>query len=836
MADAFASGFATGQKAYEGFMSRQEKEKDRKASARLGESRDRYYDAQAEQVRGSSEEREEETKRGAGMLSAKRAILRKEDESDEDLKARQKEYKRENPLAGTRNRAARSKSRTQGLENKKIKEAARQARMQNDEFEKVAHLKSPQQRAREIEAGVRQKEVNVASTQAATGKTIQDTEYRKKENEVFTEKHKADLANDATNSDASLITAKANMVRAKQLSADAKTAQQKITAEAEAVGAVSAYIGAASTQLSNSEWRGMPSKVFADGEALVNSMPRNTPAQSAAHAKARITWEAFRKDAKTREDFKVSRDRQTYHNMGMTYISGDALDTYKKLKAEGRGDEAAEMVGKASTMASLVAAGVPMSAAVNDEEHHKLFHYEQSKTQPWHVTKSKDQNGQEVWTPIMSGDKPIPNMVLNVEQSRLMTAEYIEKFNARYGRLEGTKSINVPLGDGKSADPLAALGEGGGTSPSQRTTITGLKEGDFPARNEPNLRGLLEAASTPDDIENLLKAVTDPKADLWALTGEGSERYGGSGEVGGGGDDNMPPPDTRSEHGAVPASPQFESQAPAPSDVPEGGVKPIGPDGFPPIKTPPVVGPSTVEPELAKPDPEPELAMLVERDSKSVPEGHRNGPNDFIGHIKPADLHRNKLAKHYSEKDYDINDDGTVTVHSNGIPMSYFKGDFSYRHAIHVDGWRPTAKKTNPRAVQSPNPRTELNPADIASGAITKKIRKKIHAVGGERLKVLNEINDPESPFSVPYSRDLIARAEEEIKQGTDVVNNKKSIKRARQNIEKAAARLQKFTEPLSSLSDLLETSLTLTGSYEGDSDRSIKMTAERARKLGIIK
>jgi len=821
MADAFSSGFATGQKAYEGFMSRQEKEKDRKASARLGESRDRYYDAQAEQIRGSSEEREEETKRGAGMLSAKRAILRQEGESDKDLKARKKEYTTKNPLAGTRNRAARSKSRTQGLENKKIKEAARQARMQNDEFEKVAHLKSPQQRAREIEAGVRQKEVTVESTQAATGKTIQDTEYRKKENEVFTEDHKARLANNATTATANIISAQASMVRAQQLTADAVTAQQKVAATGKAVGAVSAYIGGARQNLSNPEWRGMPSKVFADGEALVNSMPRNTPNEQAAHRAARSTWEEFRKDAKTSEDFRVSRERQTYHNMGMTYVSGAALDTYKKLNAEGRGDEAAEIVAKAATMASLVAAGVPMSAAVNDEEHHKLFHYEQSKTQPWHVTKSKDQNGQEVWTPIMSGDKPIPNMVLNVEQSRLMTAEYIKEFQNRYGILKGSTSKNVPLGDGKSADPLADLGGGGGTTPTKRTTIEGFGEGDISMRLSPNLRSQLEAASTPDDIENLLKAVTDPQADLWALTGEGSEGYGGSEEVGGGGDDNEPPPDTRSEHGAVPASPQFESQAATPSEVPEGGVKPISQESMPPVA--PVVGSSTVEPELAKPDPEPELAMLVERDSKSVPEGHRNGPNDFIGHIKQADLHRNKLAKHYSEKDYNINDDGTVTVHSNGIPMSYFKGEFNHAYNIHVGGYS---------GANSP----VLKAADIASGAITKKIRKKIHAVGGERLKVLNEINDPESPFSVPYSRDLIAQAEEGIKQGKDVVNNEKSIKRARQNIEKAAARLQKLTEPLTSLSDLLETSLTLTGSYEGDSGRNIKMTAERARKLGIIK
>jgi len=60
----------------------------------------------------------------------------------------------------------------------------------------------------------------------------------------------------------------------------------------------------------------------------------------------------------------------------------------------------------------------------------------------------------------------------------------------------------------------------------------------------------------------LLKAVTDPQADLWALTGEGSERYGGSGEVAGSGEDNEP---------AAPESELWENRSRNPEPVKELG-------------------------------------------------------------------------------------------------------------------------------------------------------------------------------------------------------------------------------------------------------------------------
>jgi hypothetical protein len=514
------------------------------------------------------------------------------------------------------------------------------------------------QRGRRIEASVQQAEKNVAATAASTAKTDADTTYREHENEVFGANHKANLANMASTDAANLINAQARMMDAQRMSSAAKTAEAELTALNAVDGAINSYIGSARRQLTNPEWRGLPSKIFSDGEDLLNRMPRNTQAQIKAHNAARQTWEEFRKDAKTSSDYAISRARQAHHSMGMSYISGVALDTYKRLSADPlKAEQAAEMVGKAATVAEFVAAGIPLSALVDPDQSREFFHYEQSKINPWHSTKSIGPNGQEIWTPIMEGDKAIPNMVLNVEQSRLLAQQYITKFKATQGRLTATETTRVTPDGG---DALADVGGGGEGGVVTTLTVSGHTEGgDRALRETASLRTKLEAATTSEDIAKLLKDVTDPAADLWALTGEGSEQFGGSGMVGGSGDDNQPAAlkaleklntikrdikefSEEMEKRGGGGDPSELSVPTAPSDVPEGGVKPIPPSGMLPIE--PVVGPSTVEPELAKPKPEQDAVPAKE--AESVSKIHRAVEADFNRRISSEVDRAAKDEKH----------------------------------------------------------------------------------------------------------------------------------------------------------------------------------------------
>jgi len=306
---------------------------------------------------------------------------------------------------------------------------------------------------------------------------------------------------------------------------------------------------------------------------------------------------------------------------------------------------------------------------------------------------------------------------------------------------------------------------------------------------------LLEAASTPDDIENLLKAVTDPKADLWALTGEGSERYGGSGKVGGGGDDNDPPPDTRGEHGSVPASPQFEGQTPAPSDVPEGGVKPISQENMPPV-----VGPSTVEPELAG------GALPPEELSK-------------LGYSNAEIAQRNYAGNYKLGSDVKKNGNGTVTVRFGGVPLGLAnKRGESYSDVLGSSG-----------AIYK-----------LMNGEATKKFDEKIKPLDKKRRTSVKAYE----------------KAVSDIKHYTEIIENHSGPRNnAFVNAERQKRRLSgelpdiiregdELTAELKRLNDGRAEAYKLQQSYSGKRDKDGKaavksdviMDYEKALRLGIIK
>lgn len=171
MADAFATGFATGQKAYESWKDRQDKDKDRESEKRERESRAGYYDAQAEQIRG---ERADAEAGGAGMLSAKRAIIKRADESKEEHKARVDEYNRANPRAGTDNAAARGAAA-------KVKADAMSARQKAKQDKLVTASAKKTQKAQDKYAGDEgQSYWDVAVDQSLKAKAAQTEETRSK--------------------------------------------------------------------------------------------------------------------------------------------------------------------------------------------------------------------------------------------------------------------------------------------------------------------------------------------------------------------------------------------------------------------------------------------------------------------------------------------------------------------------------------------------------------------------------------------------------------------------------------------------------------------------------